>query len=233
MIVAIHQPHYFPWLGYFDKIINSDKFVILDQVQFEKGSQMIRNRLLDANGNIKYITISADTNNYLQKEYNDIFTKHNAEWKLRQLNAIKNYYRKAEYYSETYSLIEDFLTNDYQRLSEWTIESIYFICGLLKIDTPLIKQSEITYDRTQKKSDLVFAICKSLDANIYLSGRGGSMRYLKKENFAQNDIKIQFQEFAHPIYNQVSTNEFVSGLSILDALFNCGIDGVKHMLMKN
>ena len=57
--------------------------------------------------------------------------------------------------------------------------------------------------------------------------------YLKKENFAQNDIKIQFQDFAHPIYNQVSTNEFVSGLSILDALFNCGIDGVKHMLMKN
>lgn len=230
MKIAIHQPHYFPWLGYFDKLKKVDKFVLLDQVQLEKGSQMIRNRVLDTNGCIKYLTISADTNNYLSKQYNDICTKNNEIWTVRQLNALGNYYKKSEYYGEIFPIVREFLSNDFQTVCECTIGSIRLMCELLGITTSIVYQSDVIYNRELRKSDLVFSICESLGADVYFSGKGASVDYLQKGHFAEHNIKIEFQEFTHPKYRQINAREFVAGLSILDVLFNCGIDGTKEFL---
>ena len=233
MIVSIHQPHYFPWVGYFDKIAKSDIFVLLDEVQLEKGSQMLRNRVLDNNGDIKYIKISADTKNFLNKSYNEILTKNIEGWTLKQKNALQNYYRKADSYKEVYPVFDEFLSKEYALVCDWVIESIKVINNLLGINTPMIKQSEIKYDHTQRKSDLVYSICKALDADTYLSGRGASMDYLDKGKFADNGIKIDFQNFVHPIYAQCNTDEFVKGISIIDMLFNCGIAKTKELFWKS
>ena len=155
MKAAIHQPHYFPWIGYFDKMAKADTFVILDQVQFEKGSQMVRNRVLDGNGEIKYITISGDTKDFLNREYRELLTKD------------------------------------------------------------------------------VDAICNAIGVDTYFSGRGASMTYLNREKFAENGVKIVFQDFKHPIYPQCSTSEFVPGVSILDMLFNCGITESRRIFWEN
>jgi len=233
MKAAIHQPHYFPWLGYFDKMAKADVFVILDQVQLEKGSQMIRNRVIASNGNVKYLTISAETENYLQKEYLEIRTKDIETWTNNQKNAVKNYYRKADAYKEMMPIIDEFLSERYQTVCEWTCSSIGLIRELLKIETPLIKQSEILYDHSNRKSDLVYAICNALGADTYLSGRGGSLGYLDQGKFAKNNIRILFQEFQHPEYQQVSSAQFVPGISILDMLFNCGIDNTRKLFWSN
>ena len=230
MKIAIHQPHYFPWLGYFDKMKKVDKFVLLDQVQFEKGSQMIRNRVLDNNGFIKYLTISADTKNYLSKPYNDISTKDNEIWTVRQLNALENYYKKADYYGEVFPIIQDFLSTDFKTVCECTIGSIQLVCELLEIKTSIVYQSDVSYNRDMKKSDLVFSICDSLGADVYYSGKGASVNYLNRDCFAEHNINIVFQEFKHPEYGQINSQKFVAGLSILDVLFNCGINGAKAFL---
>ncbi len=233
MKVAIHQPHYFPWIGYFDKMAKVDKFVLLDEVQFEKGSQMIRNKVLDANGDMKYITISADTSNFLQKKYCELMVKDIDIWTKRQWNALNSYYFKATYKDEMLPVISKFLSNRYETLCEWVIASIVLIKEILQINTPLMKQSEIAYDKGQKKSELVSAICKAIGAETYFSGRGASVDYLDRESFADNHIEIEFQDFVHPEYVQCTAKEFVPGISILDIFFNCGMEETRRIFWEN
>ena len=233
MKTAIHQPHYFPWIGYFDKMAKADTFVILDQVQFEKGSQMIRNRVLDGNGEIKYITISGETKDFLNREYRELLTKDIPAWTARQMNALQNYYRKAKYKDEILPVLEKFFCADYTTICQWTCGSMKLVKALLEIPTPLLYQSEIDYDRENKRSDLVYAICNAVGADTYFSGRGGSMTYLDREKFAENGVNIVFQNFSHPIYCQCNTSEFVPGVSILDMLFNCGIEESRRIFWEN
>ena len=227
MIASIHQPHYFPWVGYFDKMAKADAFVLLDQVQLEKNSLMLKNRVIDSNGEMKYVTISADTKDYLNREYCDIATKDDDIWKNRQLNMLQNYYRKARGFSEVFPVFRDFISQNYTTLCEWTCASIDLIRELLSLTTPIIYQSQVDYNRELKRSDLVYGICKAIGADTYFSGRGGSVEYLDREKFAENGVKIVFQDFVHPVYEQVNRQEFLPGVSILDMLFNCGIKETK------
>lgn len=233
MKAAIHQPHYFPWMGYFDKMAKVDTFVLLDQVQFEKGSQMNRNRIIDINGEPKYITISGKTDSFLNKEYRKIETKDIGIWTEKHLNAIKNYYRKASAINELLPTIEDFLSRDYETVCEWTCASIDIIRQLLEIKTPVIFQSSIDYDHQCKRSNLVYAVCNAIGADTYFSGRGASIDYLDRKKFSENGVNIVFQDFTHPIYPQINTNEFIPGISILDMLFNCGVEESRRIFWEN
>lgn len=233
MKAAIHQPHYFPWVGYFDKMAKADLFVLLDEVQLVKSSCMIRNRVLDAEGQIKYLTISGDKKDFLNRQYCDIPTKDIAIWTSRQMNALKNYYRRASAAREVFPLLESFFQCAYPTVCQWTCASIQMVRELLDIETPLVYQSQIAYDRTYKKSDLVYAICKEVGADTYLSGRGASMEYLDREKFAENHVRIVFQDFTPPVYPQCSSREFVPGISILDMLLNCGIQETKRLFWEN
>ena len=229
MRIAIHQPHFFPWLGYFDKIKDVDIFVLLDEVQFEKGSQMSRNRVLDNNGNIKYLTISCDTTDFLNRSYRDISTKDNPTWIHKQINCLCNYYRNSNFKKEIDSIMQNYYQNDYNTVFQWTYESIRLSCDLLEISTPIILQSQIEYDKTSKRSDLVLEICKQLGADEYYSGKGASVNYLDKQKFNSENIDIVFQNFEHPVYEQLNSDAFVPGLSILDYFYSCGIDRAKAL----
>ncbi len=229
MRAAIHQPHYFPWLGYFAKMAVSDKFILLDCVQFEKGSQMIRNQVVDSKGNKRFITIMGDTKGYLDKEYRDIQTKDIEVWTKKQLDALSDYYRYAPYKNEILVLLKGFFEHDHNTICKWTCESIFLVRELLEIQTDIIFQSDIQYDADQRKSDLILALCQSLKIDTYVSGMGGSVKYLNQEAFAEKGVKIEFFVYEHPAYKQCHYNEFKSGLSCLDILFNCGVEETKRI----
>lgn len=233
MKAAIHQPHYFPWLGYFDKMAKADAFVLLDEVQLEKNSLMLKNRILDKNGGVKFITISGETKGFLGREYRDILTKDADVWKPRQMNAMRDYYRKAAFSEEIIPLLEEFFKQDLPTICQWTCASIELVRKLLDITTPLIFQSEVEYNRESRRSDLVYAICKAIGADTYFSGRGGSVDYLDREKFAENGVKIVFQDFRHPVYPQCSSAEFIPGVSVLDMLFNCGVEETRRVFWEN
>ncbi len=233
MRVAIHQPHYFPWLGYFAKMAVSDKFILLDSVQFEKGSQMIRNQVLDSEGNKRFITIMGDTRGYLDKEYREIKTKNISDWTGKQLDALTNYYRYSRYRDETLCLLRDFFDNKFDTVCKWTCGSIFMIKDLLDIKTEIIYQSDLQYDTEQRKSDLVLELCKSIGANTYVSGRGGSMNYLNQDAFNQEGINVEFFGYNHPEYKQSHHSLFVPGVSCLDIFFNCGIDEAKNIFRES
>lgn len=233
MRAAIHQPHYFPWVGYFDKMAKVDTFVLLDQVQLEKNSLMLKNRILDKNGEIKFITISGETKGFLGKEYRDILTKDVEVWKSRQMNAMRDYYRKAAFSKEIIALLEEFFKQDLPTICQWTCASIELVRELLGITTPLVLQSDVDYDRSLRRSDLVYAICSAVGADTYFSGRGASVEYLDREKFAENNVEIVFQSFQHPVYPQCNAKEFTPGISILDMLFNCGFEESRRIFWEN
>ena len=192
MMVAIHQPHYFPWLGYLAKMASVDKFILMDTVQLEKCSYMIRNRVIDLDGNIKYLTISAEKHGFLEKEICD---------------AIAPIFRE-----------------EHELLCEVTIHSINILREIFKINTPVALQSDIELDKSLKKGKLVLEICKAFGADVYYAGRGTSMQYLDVEECEREGVHVVYQNFCHPIYEQIGNHPFVQGLSALDLLFNQGIE---------
>ncbi len=229
MKIAIHQPHYFPWLGYFHKLASSDIFILLNEVQLEKGSFMARNRVLNQNGDITFINIPADKKGFLEKEYKDIATKDNHLWPEQQKNKLHSYYRHYPFYSDVIPYLEDYYNHEWAYLCDWAVNSIFMCNKLLGIEKKVLLQSNIDYNKDAKKSDLVLEICKELEASVYLSGNGGSSQYLNRDSFQNNYISIEFQNFEHPTYEQLNSKEFVKGLSILDVLFSCGIEETKRL----
>lgn len=233
MKAAIQQPHYFPWLGYFDKMAKVDLFVLMDTVQLEKRSQMARNRVLAPNGELHYISISANQSGHREKEYREIPLSKDTDWKRKNLSVLQSYYQKAPFYHEIMTLLEQYFANDFQMLCQCTIASICLIKDILQIPTKLVLQSKLAYDREQKRSDLILELCLSVNANIYVAGRGASVDYLNREKFAEANIKIVFQDFQHPVYPQCNSKKFIPGISILDILFNCGIEETRRIFWEN
>lgn len=231
MKVAIHQPHYFPWIGYFDKMAKVDSFILLDRVQFEKGSNMYRNRICDETGEIRYLTVSADKHGFLEKEYREIPITETPPWRTKQINQIKRAYGQSIYFDEVWQKVSIIFQSEERNLCDLVCNSIFIIKDLLEIRTKLILQTELNYDENTKKNDLVLELCKAISANAYLSGNG-ARKYTNEKSFTDNDINLKYQNLIQSSYIQ-NSEEFIPGLSILDVLFNCGIDETKKMFWKN
>ena len=229
MIVGIHQPHYFPWLGYFDKMAKSDIFILMDDVQMEKGSYMYRNRIVDARGNIVYLTLSGDKHGFLHCSYKDIASANDALWLQKHAMAIRCAYQGSPYFDEVWRSIEDLFEAEEHTICAYCVRSILRIKALLGIPTRIVLQREMQYDRTKRKNDLVLELCKAIGADAYLSGNG-ARKYTDESSFENAGIKLYFQQYAMPTYPQMRTSEFAAGLSVLDVLFNCGIERTREML---
>ncbi len=228
MVVGIHQPHYFPWIGYFDKMAKSDRFILLDEVQMEKGSFMYRNRIINCQGKIVYLTISGDKHGYLEKKYRDIESTNDNECLKKQKNEIIQAYKESNFFDEIWNHLGILFETEETTICNYCIRSIFAIKDLLGIDTKIFLQSDLHYDETQKKNNLVLDLCKAIGANEYLSGNG-ARKYTDEASYLSAGITLRYQDFHIPEYDQIHTNEFIPGLSILDMLFNCGIERTKQM----
>lgn len=232
MRVAIHQPHYFPWLGQMDKMAKSDVFVFLDEVQLTVKSNMYRNRLLKVNGEVAYITIAACKHGYREKSFREIELNPAVNWKNNHLSFLDNHYRKAPFYNEVMDKIMPFFISSFNTVLEAALASTSLVMEMLNIHTPTVLQSSLSYNREAQNSDLMLSICEEMQADIYLSGNG-ARKYMRTEDFLKKGIEVEFQEFVYPTYRQINTNEFVPNLSSLDVLFNLGIEQTQTKFWKN
>lgn len=220
MILSIHQPSFFPWLGLIDKIAKSDKFVILDDVQANKASYQFRN-IFYCNGEAKFLSLPVDYS--LGIKLCDLHFK-NGNWADEHINKLSNYYMKAPFYKEVFPIVELFyLKNIHSEPIELIKNSMICIFELLNIKVEIINSSSLNC--VEKKGSLVLEICKKLNCDTYLSGRG-ALNYMDSyiiKSFEEENINIIWHNFIHPIYNQGKNKNFVPGLSILDLLFFEGI----------
>lgn len=228
--VAIHQPNYLPWIGYFYKMINCDIFVYLDAVQYPRGQSFAaRNRIKNPNG-ASYLTIPTQVPHgrkgkatYLEIKFAD------ERWREKHLKSITLNYKKAPYFQEVFDLLQPHLEK-HSQLVDLNIALIEAIADYLEIPYKTVRLSELLPNFRQK-SELIVDICQALDANTYLSGDGGGKNYNDSDLLSDQDITLTYAKFEHPEYPQL-WKTFESHLSIVDALFNCGRDTRNFLLQE-
>lgn len=233
MRVGIHQINYLPWMGYFNKIAKSDAFILMDEVQMTDGDMMQRNRVLNKNGEISFLTVAFVKKGYMDIPFSGVRLNHAVDWQKRQLNFLWDNYHKFPYWGEVYKSFAFVFEDEFETLQQVNERAVRQIMLLLDIQTPLIHQSSLSYDRATKNNDLVLELCKAVGADCYLSGNGAK-KYMEVDSFRQQGINVQFQTFNHPTYPQkYAQGGAVTGLSILDVFLNCGIEETRRLFWKS
>ncbi len=215
MLIAVHQPQYLPWLGYLDKIDKAEVFVILDNVQFKKNEWQNRNRIKAAQG-WQWITVPVLYK--FPEKINEVRIDNNTNWSRKHLQALVTNYSKSPHFDSYKGFFDDVLNRDWDRLVDINIEIIKYLINSLGLKTRLVIASDLKL--REEPTERLIDICKTLGGEKYLAGRDGS-KYMNLEKFDEEGIEIIFQDFKHPVYNQLYEG-FEPCMSAVDLLFNCG-----------
>lgn len=224
-LCAIMQPTYIPWVGYFDLIDQVDKFVFLDDVQVEKSSWQVRNRIKTSQGEL-YLTISRRKNKgqelSLIKDTKIDDIKH---WRKKHVKTLEINYKKSTFFNEIFPFVKPLIMNDTTELSQFNINIIKNICDKIGIKTEFILSSSLP-NINGIKDERVADICKNIKCNNYLSPIG-AIEYINKKNvggeIVKQKINLFYQNYKPTEYKQLY-GEFLPYMSILDLLFNEGFD---------
>jgi len=220
MKIAIHQPNYLPWCGYFSKMKSSDIFVFLDDVEISPGqSYVYRTKILTKNGPI-WLSIPCHRSTSMLIKNVEIY---NNGWNKKHLRSISESYRKTPFFDDFFPRLEKHYINPDKNLSLFNIKLIKEIIDYLSIDIEIKNSSEI--DHSGKSDARLISITKSIGASTYLSGKGG-MNYQHPDEFIKEGITLRILEYKPLSYPQV-VEGFIPGLSIIDAIFNLGKNALK------
>jgi hypothetical protein len=216
LIVAVHQPQYLPWLGYFDKMRRADVFCYLNDVQYKKNEWQNRNRIKTAQ-NWQWVTVPVRY--HFPEKINEVRINQAVDWRKKHLQALITNYSRAPYFKEYIPIFEDTFSREWEFISDLNIHLIESLKGLLDMgEIPSVLSSD--FKLSEEPTDRLIDICKALGADTYLAGKGGA-DYMDLQRFEKNKLKVMIQEFEHPVYPQLFDG-FQSHLSVVDLLFNCG-----------
>lgn len=214
-MVAIHQPQYLPWLGYFDKIDRADRFVFLDNVQYKKNEWQNRNRIRTSQG-WQWVTVPV-LYSFPQK-IREVKINNGLNWRKKHLHALTYNYSRAAYFKDFIGFFEETYNREWSYLVDINIHIIRYLVEALGIETEVFLASELS--PSEDPTGRLIDICKSLGADTYLSGVDG-VKYMDMERFEREGIRVVVQDFKHPTYNQ-NFKGFIPNMSVVDLLFNHG-----------
>ncbi len=228
-IIGIHQPNYLPWLGYFNKIVRSDIFVFLDDVQFTKGGYINRVKIVSPIGS-RWLTVPVKVS--LGDNINKVKPV-DYKWVSGHKDLLYNTYKKASAFNDVWSDIKeiyDSIPSGSKNLAKINMEIIKRIAKKLNIKTRFVLSSDM--DVKGKSDDRLIEIITELASNAtYLSGKGGD-KYQDPEKFKNAGITLEYLNFKHPVYPQANETN-IPGLSVLDAVFNLGWNEVSNLIKNN
>jgi hypothetical protein len=225
--VAIMQPYFFPYIGYFQLINSVDEFIIYDNIQYTKKGWINRNRIL-ANGEDQLFTLpikkDSDYLNVVERTISDTWIKE----RIKLLNVIHSSYSKAPYFKEINELIKDCLLDDEINLFKFLLNNLNKINNYLNISTPIVISSNIKIDHSLKSQNKVLSICGEQKANTYINAIGGVELYNKKI-FLEQNITLNFIKSENIEYKQFN-NKFIPWLSIIDVMMFNSVEEIKKYL---
>jgi len=221
MILSVHQPQYIPWLGYFDKIAKSDGFVFLNEVQYKDREFQNRNKIRTKTGWI-WLTVPVVTKGLGRQKISEVRIDNSSAWQRKHSQSLKTCYGKTVFFERYFPFFENIYNTRFESLARLNTEIIKYILSELGLSGKLYQDTDL--DIHSQKTDRILEICRKLKADTYLSGSGGR-QYLEEDKFRQAGVKLVYQEFTHPFYNQrvLSQEEnFLPYMSVIDLLFNEG-----------
>lgn len=217
MILTGHQPEYLPYIGFFNKIMHADKFVLVDHIQFNKKNWQNRNKIRTVNGWV-WLTVPVYSKNKFTQSINEVEINNTGRWKDKHWKTIYLNYKKAPYFNDFADFFKNIYARSWIKLVNLNEEIIRYLFTVLKINIKIYKSSELNVEG--KKTDLVIDLCKKLNADAYLSGEGAK-EYINESTFRETGLKSYFRKMEHPIYKQ-QFESFEPYISVIDLLFNCG-----------
>ena len=217
MRVTILQPSYLPWLGFFEQMSRSDKFVLLDDVQYTRRDWRNRNRIR-VRENWIWLTVPVQQKSRFSQSLLETRIDNSVSWRRKHLETLRQHYCKAPFFEKYFPRCQQVYEKDWTFLFDLCLETINLIKEEMGIETPLLRSSEMKL--SGEKTERLVSICRELGATHYLSGESGS-NYIAEEGFSSQGIALEYQNYEHPVYPQRYTG-FVPHLSAIDLLFNCG-----------
>ena len=220
--IAIYQPNFLPWLGYFYKMKQCDMFVILDDVLVSNsGSYLTQMNIKNTDG--KKLQISLPKRKHAQNALiNEVLFSENYPFFCKKfLKTLQVCYSKTPYFRLHFDNIERILHTSFERLYELNVELIKYCAKILNINCQIVFASDL--NSTQQKEARIIDLVKKSNGDIYISGNGAK-KYQKEANFIQNCVQLMYSDFKIQPYPQLH-GDFIGGLSVVDFLFNTNREG--------
>lgn len=226
--VAIMQPYFFPYIGYFQLIAAVDLFVVYDNIKYTKKGWINRNRMLQNGKDVMFslpLKSGSDSLDVCERELAADFARD------KLLNQFKEAYRRAPYFKQTYPLIENIVRHEDANLFRFLHHSIVKTCAHLGIMTEIRISSEIAIDHELKNQDKVLALCKALGANTYVNAIGG-MELYSEDSFRRESIDLRYIQSKPFEYIQFGA-PFVPWLSIIDVMMFNSLNAIQTCISSN
>lgn len=229
-LIAIHQPNFIPWLGYFHKILQVDQFVFLDDVKYSASGGMYprRTRINSKHGPKWLAAPIKNLKNSNQKKINTLEFDSVENLVRIVRSALKENYEDYPHFREVNEFIMDLASSADKNLSKFNMKVIEQTAKLL-LEKPAEFKLSSELGVSSTGTERLIEIAEKLEASEYLSGSGSS-GYLVNSEFSRRGVSLRFQEHLTYAYAQRESDEFVEGLSILDPLMNLGFSGTKEIL---
>ncbi len=223
MLVTIHQPEHLPWLGFINKADQADLLVLLDNVQYRVRYFQNRNRILGVNG-VTWLVVPVFSKGYRNKTIREMEIDNTQKWQKAYGETIRHSYQHHPYYHAYAPFFQELCARPWTHLAELNEQIIRYFFDVLGVKTPIVRASDL--DGQGSSSELLLDLCLKTKATAYLAGQLAD-HYLKEDIFRAHSIEVLHHRFAHPTYPQFNRSDFVSHLSTLDLLFNCGPEGLE------
>jgi len=226
VIVSVHQPHYLPWMGYFDKIARSDCFVILDNVQYKKREFQNRNLIKSKTG-AAFLTVPVVTKDRYFQTTGQVEIDNSRRWRQKHFGMLTHNYAHAPEFETVVPILEKFYMSErWDRLIDLCVAMLREMMRFMRIDVPIKFESDLGVDGV--KTQRIANICNALGADTYLSGSGAKV-YLDEDLLQRYGVDVEYQQFRHPVYPQVGDG-FLRNLAVVDLLFNCGAESADFLM---
>jgi len=229
MIVTAHQPVYMPWLGLFHKIALADVFCFFECVQYQPKDWNNRNKIKFCNGTADWLTVPVLRKGFRERLYPELRINNENPWRHKHWMSLELNYCKAPYFPRYRDELKALYDREWERLVDLNYEMLGMFLRWLGISTKIVRMRD--YSFRGEKSELVLDMCRQLGADMYIFGAQGR-NYADIPSFQRNKITPYFQDYKHPVYPQ-QHGAFISHLSVIDLLFNCGEESLNILLSGN
>jgi hypothetical protein len=218
MIIAILQPCFIPWMGYFEQMQVADLFVYMDDVQYTRKDWRNSNVLLCSSGpkRVSVPVKKCPINTML----NEAIISTNDNWRCQLLNKIHNWYKTAPFYDEVYSLLRETIDQDFVKLVDLNYALNASIAKYIGITTPVDISSKVPRSTSDRQGRII-EIVNFYGADVLYDGKSAE-DFIDVDLFERNGIEVIFQNYIHQPYEQLHVKDFSPYMSIIDVMMMRG-----------